>query len=81
MTNLQPPSAAALVVLDIAKLRNDVLIEVPGSRRRLKLAKRGNARLRRTLWMATQVALRQPENSFCDKCERYVAKDRFNADL
>jgi transposase len=45
-------------------------------RGRTKLSKRGNARLRRTLWMAAQVAIRQRENSFRDKFERYVAKDR-----
>jgi transposase len=46
-----------------------------------KLSKFGNARLRRTLWMAAQVAIRQKENSFREKYERYVAKDRNNADL
>ena len=46
-----------------------------------KLSKFGNARLRRTLWMAAQVAIRQQENSFREKYERYVAKDRNNADL
>lgn len=46
-----------------------------------KLSKYGNARLRRALWMAGQVAIRQKENSFRDKFERYVAKDRANADL
>jgi transposase len=46
-----------------------------------KLSKFGNARLRRTLWMAAQVAIRQRENGFRDKFERYIAKDRTNADL
>lgn len=46
-----------------------------------KLSKFGNARLRRTLWMAAQVAIRQKENGFRDKYERYIAKDRHNADL
>ena len=46
-----------------------------------KLSKYGNARLRRALWMAGQVAIRQKENSFRDKFERYVARDRTNADL
>jgi len=46
-----------------------------------KLSKFGNARLRRTLWMAAQVAIRQRENSFRQKYERYIAKDRDNADL
>ena len=31
--------------------------------------------------MAGQVAVRQRENSFRDKFERYVARDRHNADL
>lgn len=46
-----------------------------------KLSKFGNARLRRTLWMAAQVAIRQRENSFRDKYARYVAKDPGNLDL
>lgn len=50
-------------------------------RGKTKLSKRGNARLRRTLWMAAQVAIRQRENSFRAKFERYVAKDRNDADL
>lgn len=50
-------------------------------RGKTKLSKRGNARLRRTLWMAAQVAIRQRENSFRAKFERYVAKDRHDADL
>jgi transposase len=50
-------------------------------RGKTKLSKRGNARLRRTLWMAAQVAIRQRENSFRAKFERYVAKNRHDADL
>jgi hypothetical protein len=46
-----------------------------------KLSKYGNARLRRTLWMAGQVAILQRANSFRDKFERYVAKDRHNTHL
>ena len=46
-----------------------------------RLSKFGNARLRRALWLAAQVAIRQRENSFRDKFERYVAKDRHNANL
>lgn len=46
-----------------------------------KLSKFGNARLRRALWMAGQVAIRQRDNSFRDKLERYIARDRSNADL
>jgi len=41
-----------------------------------KLSKFGNARLRRTFWMAGQVAIRQRENAFRDKYERYIARDR-----
>jgi transposase len=46
-----------------------------------KLSKFGNARLRRAFWMAAQVAIRQRDNSFRAKFERYIAKDRANADL
>ncbi|MGF5218877.1 transposase, partial [Klebsiella pneumoniae] len=42
-------------------------------RGRTKLSKYGNARLRRTFWMAAQVAARQRDNSFRDKLGRYVA--------
>jgi transposase len=41
-----------------------------------KLSKFGNARLRRTFWMAGQVAIRQRENAFRDKYERYIARGR-----
>lgn len=38
MTSNQPtPATAALVAIDIAKLRNEVLIEVPETRRRRRL--------------------------------------------
>lgn len=46
-----------------------------------KLSKYGNARLRRIFWLASQVAIQQRENSFRDKFERYIAKDRDNKDL
>ncbi len=46
-----------------------------------KLSKFGNARLRRTFWMAGQIAIRQRENAFRDKYERYIAKDRDNPHL
>jgi transposase len=46
-----------------------------------KLSKFGNARLRRAFWLAAQVAIRQRDNSFRAKYERYVARDRDNADL
>lgn len=46
-----------------------------------KLSKFGNARLRKALWVAGQVAIRQRDNGFRDKFERYIAKDRDNRDL
>jgi len=46
-----------------------------------RLSKFGNARPRRTLWIAGQVAIRQRENGFRHKFERYIAKDRDNPDL
>ncbi|TWH35729.1 transposase [Aminobacter sp. J15] len=46
-----------------------------------RLSKFGNARLRRTLWIAGQVAIRQRENGFRHKFERYIARDRDNPDL
>lgn len=41
----------------------------------------GNARLRRTLWMAGQTAVLKGTNSFRDMFERYISKDRHNAHL
>jgi transposase len=61
--------------LDLATQRSGTF------RGQTKLSKYGNARLRRALWLAGQVAIRQRENSFRDKFERYVARDRHNADL
>ena len=46
-----------------------------------KLSKSGNARLRRALWMAGLVAIRQKENNFRDKYTRYIARDPDNPDL
>lgn len=50
-------------------------------RGRSKISKYGNARLRRTLWIAGQAAVLKPTNSFRDKFERYIAQDRHNPDL
>jgi transposase len=61
--------------LDLATQRSGTF------RGQTKLSKYGNARLRRALWLAGQVAIRQKENGFRDKFERYVARDRHNADL
>lgn len=46
-----------------------------------KLSKHGNARLRRAFWMAGQIAVRQRENSFREKYQRYTARDRSDRDL
>jgi hypothetical protein len=46
-----------------------------------KLSKYGNSRLRRSFWMAAQIAIRQRENGFRDKFQRYIARDRDNRDL
>jgi transposase len=50
-------------------------------RGRTMLSKFGNARVRRAFWMAAHVAIRQRDNSFRAKYERYIARDRDNADL
>jgi len=50
-------------------------------RGRSKISKYGNARLRRTLWLAGQTAVLKKTNSFRDKFERYIAQDRHNPDL
>lgn len=46
-----------------------------------RLSKFGNARLRRTFWLAAQVAIHQRDNSFRDHFGRHTAKDRDNKDL
>ena len=61
--------------MDLATIRSGTF------RGQTKLSKYGNARLRRTLWMAGQVAIVQRVNGFRDKFERYIARDRHNADL
>jgi transposase len=50
-------------------------------RSQTKLSKYGTARLRRTLWMAGQVAILQRTNSLRDKFERYISKGRQNTHL
>jgi hypothetical protein len=45
-----------------------------------KLSKYGNVRLRCAFWMAATIAVRQTENSFRDKFERYLRRDPFSAD-
>jgi transposase len=61
--------------MDLATMQSGVF------RGRSKISKYGNARLRRTLWLASQAALLKPANGFRDKFERYVARDRNNPDL
>jgi len=61
--------------MDLATMQSGVF------RGRSKISKYGNARLRRTLWLASQAALLKPANSFRDKFERYIARERNNADL
>jgi transposase len=48
---------------------------------RYQLSKRGNGRLRYAFWLAASVAIRQRENSFRWKYERYIRKEPDNADL
>ena len=61
--------------MDLATVRSGTF------RGQTKLSKYGNARLRRTFWMVGQVAIMQRTNSFRDKFERYITKDRHNAHL
>jgi transposase len=61
--------------MDLATVQSGVF------RGRSKISKYGNARLRRTLWLASQAAVLKPANSFRDKFERYIAQDRHNPDL
>ena len=61
--------------MDLATVRSGMF------RGQTALSKYGNARLRRTFWMAGQVAVMQRTNSFRDKFERYITKDRHNAHL
>jgi transposase len=45
-----------------------------------RLSKHGNARLRCAFWMAATIAVRQTENSFRDKFERYLRKNPTSTD-
>lgn len=60
---------------DLAKLQSGT------QRGREQLSKRGNARLRLAFWLAGQVAVRQRENAFKDKYDRYIRSDPGNTDL
>lgn len=60
---------------DLAKTQSGV------QRGREQLSKRGNARLRMAFWLAGQVAVRQRENSFRHKYDRYVSANPLDADL
>jgi hypothetical protein len=60
----------------------DFSTQQPGQHRsQTRLSKFGNARLRRTLWIASQVAIRRRENGFRHKFERYIGKDHDSPDL
>lgn len=61
--------------LDLAKLQSGA------QRGREQLSKRGNARLRLAFWQARVIAIRQRENAFKDKYDRYIRSDPGNADL
>ncbi len=61
--------------MDLAKMQSGMF------RGQSRISKYGNARLRRTLWMAGQTAVLKRTNSFRDKFERYISKDRHNAHL
>lgn len=60
--------------LDLAKSQSGE------ARGRERLSKRGNARLRSALWMAAQVAVRQRENAFRHKYDRYLNADPTSPD-
>jgi transposase len=69
------PPILKLCGMDLATVQSGLF------RGRSKISKYGNARLRRTLWLAGQAAVLKPANSFRDKFERYIAQDRHNPDL
>lgn len=51
------------------------------SKGRYRLSKRGNSRLRYAFWLAAVVAIRQRENSFRAKYERYIRSNPEDTDL
>ena len=51
------------------------------SKGKTKLSKRGNSRLRMAFWMASAIAIRQTENTFRSKFERYIKDKPQDADL
>lgn len=51
------------------------------SQSRYRLSKRGNGRLRYAFWLAAASAIRQRENSFRWKYERYIRRNPNDADL
>ncbi|AWX92773.1 hypothetical protein DPM13_05150 [Paracoccus mutanolyticus] len=56
--------------MDLATMQSGVF------RGRSKISKYGNARLRRTLWLASQAAVLKPANSFRDKFVPSDQQDR-----
>lgn len=61
--------------MDLASIQSGMF------RGQTKISKYGNARLRKTLWLAGQTATLRRTNSFRDKFERYISKDRDNPHL
>lgn len=51
------------------------------SKGKTRLSKRGNSRLRMAFWMAATIAIRQTENTFRSKYERYIKDKPLDADL
>lgn len=60
--------------LDLAKAQSG------NTRGKERLSKRGNARLRLALWVATSIAIRMRENSFREKYARYIKIDPQDVD-
>jgi hypothetical protein len=63
MTSNEPtPLAAVLVAIDVAKLRNEVLIEQPNARRRRRLT------VTNTRAEHDRLVLTSPHRMVCDEC-------------
>ena len=67
MTSTEPtPAGAALVAIDVAKLRNEVLIELPEARRRRRLTVT-NCRSEHDRFVAELQALARPVLRVCTR--------------
>jgi hypothetical protein len=69
-----PPAGPEVLRLGLATVQSGPF------RGRSKISTYGNARLRRTLWLAGQAAVLSPANSFRDKFERTISQDHHNPD-